>query len=607
MADFMIRFLICNLFISGIIGILLIIKLLFKNNLTSRMQYNLWFILLGLLAVPFMPLRPIRFSQIFSWLNILKTSFTSSTENMIGTVNVIPTGVSNRINDFTVSVSRGTPAIIGLVLCCIWLIGILAMVILIMQSKHRLNILRKSALPLQNKEVRILYGKCLNELGIVKDIPIYSTAFLKSPVIVGLFKPCIYLPIHLISDYCATDMRYILLHELQHYKHKDAYGNYLMNLAGVLYWFNPIVWFALKEMRNDREVACDTSVLRLLNEADYKDYGNTLINFAKKVSHTPFPFAAGISGTMKQMQRRIVNIASYKKPSKWENAKSLTSWVIIAMTLLSSAPILSTYAADKDLYEWDTSAENIFTVDLSEYFNGYEGSFVLYDLNNDTWIIHNMEHASLRTSPNSTYKIYDALLGLEAGIITPENSAMAWNEVDYPFESWNADQNLDSAMAFSVNWYFQSIDRQLGASAVKDYIQKIGYGNRNTDADLSFYWLESALKISPIEQVQLLTKLYADSFDFKPENVDAVKKSILLTSSANGNFYGKTGTGRVNENDINGWFIGYIETDDSTYFFATNIQSTEKATGSKASEISLSILSDLGIWRQQKQDSAIIF
>lgn len=607
MADFMIRFLICNLFISGIIGILLIIKLLFKNNLTSRMQYNLWFILLGLLAVPFMPLRPIRFSQIFSWLNILKTSFTSSTENMIGTVNVIPTGVSNRINDFTVSVSRGTPAIIGLVLCCIWLIGILAMVILIMQSKHRLNILRKSALPLQNKEVRILYGKCLNELGIVKDIPIYSTAFLKSPVIVGLFKPCIYLPIHLISDYCATDMRYILLHELQHYKHKDAYGNYLMNLAGVLYWFNPIVWFALKEMRNDREVACDTSVLRLLNEADYKDYGNTLINFAKKVSHTPFPFAAGISGTMKQMQRRIVNIASYKKPSKWENAKSLTSWVIIAMTLLSSAPILSTYAADKDLYEWDTSAENIFTVDLSEYFNGYEGSFVLYDLNNDTWIIHNMEHASLRTSPNSTYKIYDALLGLEAGIITPEKSAMAWNEVDYPFESWNADQNLDSAMAFSVNWYFQSIDRQLGASAVKDYIQKIGYGNRNTDADLSFYWLESALKISPIEQVQLLTKLYADSFDFKPENVDAVKKSILLTSSANGNFYGKTGTGRVNENDINGWFIGYIETDDSTYFFATNIQSTEKATGSKASEISLSILSDLGIWRQQKQDSAIIF
>ena len=49
---------------------------------------------------------------------------------------------------------------------------------------------------------------------------------------------------------------------------------------------------------------------------------------------------------------------------------------------------------------------------------------------------------------------------------------------------------------------------------------------------------------------------------------------------------------------INGWFIGYIETADSTYFFATNIQSAENATGSKASEISLSILSDMGIWKQ---------
>ena len=101
-------------------------------------------------------------------------------------------------------------------------------------------------------------------MGIHRDIPVYSTAFLKSPIIVGLLKPCIYLPIHLISDYNESDMRYMLLHELQHYKHHDAIGSFLMNLAGVVYWFNPLVWYALKEMRNDREVACDTSVLKCL-------------------------------------------------------------------------------------------------------------------------------------------------------------------------------------------------------------------------------------------------------------------------------------------------------------------------------------------------------
>ena len=68
-------------------------------------------------------------------------------------------------------------------------------------------------------------------------------------------------------------------------------------------------------MRNDREIACDTSVLKMLEEDDYEDYGNTLINFIEKVSFSPFPFAANLSGNMKQMKRRIINIASYEKPT----------------------------------------------------------------------------------------------------------------------------------------------------------------------------------------------------------------------------------------------------------------------------------------------------
>lgn len=115
-------------------------------------------------------------------------------------------------------------------------------------------------------------------MGIRSDIPVYSTAFLKSPVIAGFLKPCIYLPIHLISDYNESVMRYILLHELQHYRHHDAIASYMMNLAGVVYWFNPLVWHALREMRNDRDVACDTSVLKMLEDNAYEDYGNTIVS-----------------------------------------------------------------------------------------------------------------------------------------------------------------------------------------------------------------------------------------------------------------------------------------------------------------------------------------
>ena len=259
MADFMIRFLICNILLCGIIEIFLLMKHILKNNLSSRMQYNLWFLLLAL-----------------------------------------------------------------------WISCIIAMLILVIRSALRLHILRKSALPLQSQKIQRLYERCLCDTGIKKRIPIYSTAYLKSPVIVGFWKPCIYLPIHLISDDNETDIRYMLLHELQHYKHRDGIANYLMNLAETIYWFNPLVWYALKEMRSDREIACDTSVLKLLESEDNVAYGNTLINFAEKISLTPFPFASGISGNMKQMKRRILNIASYERPDLQKKLKSITAFLLIS-------------------------------------------------------------------------------------------------------------------------------------------------------------------------------------------------------------------------------------------------------------------------------------
>ncbi len=598
MADFMILFLICNIFINGIIGIFLIAKRMFKNNLSSRMQYNLWFLLLGLLTVPFMPVRLIGFPQIFSWLGSLRGSAASGIGTTIGeNPGITPTQNADWMNDFTLSVNFKPPSIAGYILLGIWIAGILAMIILVIKSSFRLRSLKKSALPLQNKEVRRLYHHCLEEMGICRDIPVYSTAFLRSPIIVGLFKPCIYLPIHLISDYNESDLRYMLLHELQHYKHHDAIASYLMNLTGVVYWFNPLVWYALREMRNDREVACDISVLKMLEEDAYADYGNTLINFAEKISLTPFPFSAGLGGNMKQMKRRILNIASYEKPTLMKKIKGITAFVLTAVLLLGLAPFISTYAADGSHYTWNSSSANISYVDLSSYFGEFEGSFVLYDLRNDAWSIHDIDHATLRVAPNSTYKIYTALFGLEDGVITPENTFIAWDGKNYPFDTWNTDQTLPSAMRNSVNWYFQSLNENLGSPSVNEYIQQLKYGNENMSGDFSSYWMESSLKISPIEQVELLTKLQNNSFGFAPENINAVKDALCLSSSDAGTFYGKTGTGRVDGQDVNGWFIGYIETADNTYFFAANIGADSDATGGNAEEIAMSILSDMNIWR----------
>lgn len=618
MADFMIRFLICNLFICALVGILLAARHLLRNILSGRMQYHLWFLLLGLLTVPFLPFRLTGFPMLLARLLAFCNPALPDTGNIVNQGDVTtPAGDSGWLNDFTLSISNQTPSIAGTILLGIWLAGILVMVVLTARSSLRLQNIRQSALPLQNPAIRRLYRHCLKELHIRKEIPIYSTAFLQSPVIIGFLRPHIYLPIHIISDYSKIDtdkfcqascgsspsgmnglhqIRYMLLHELQHYRHKDALAGYLMTLTGILYWFNPMVWIALKEMRNDREIACDTSVLNMLEPDSYEDYGMTLIHFAEKLSRPAFPFAAGLSGNMSQMKRRILNIAAYETPTAQKRLTGMTAFLMVTVLLTSLAPLLSANAAKDDYYGWDTSHKNINVIDLSSCFQGYEGSFVLYNMAQDTWNIYDMDRAALRVSPDSTYKIYDALIGLEAGVITPEASTMEWNRELYPFQEWNTDQTLQSAMSASVNWYFQEIDKQLGTSAIDRYIREIRYGNENTKGGLSSYWMESSLKISPIEQVELLRKLYENNLGFGIQNVNAVKDSILLSSSEAGNLYGKTGTGCIDGKDVNGWFVGYVEAPDNTWFFAANIAANDDASGNSAAEITQHILSKINIW-----------
>ncbi len=597
MAEFMIQFFICNIFISIIIGILLLAKRLLKNSLTSRMQYNLWYLLLSLLAVPFIPVQPIRFLQIFAWFGNFKNASSSPIGDMINAT--APTNQSvtaNWMNDFSISVSRRTPSTIGLILFILWCIGTFIMILLITKSMLRFHNMKNSALPLQNPAVRTLYYECLDEMHIKKPIPIYSTAFLKSPIIAGLLKPCIYMPIHLISDYNANDIKYMLMHELGHYKHKDALANYFMNIIGVLYWFHPLVWYSLKEMKNDREVACDTSVLKLLDEGDYEDYGNTLINFAEKVSLTPFPFSTGISGNMKQMQKRILNIANYHPASFRKTLHSAALYIIIAFLLLGTAPFLSTQASENNRYYFNEANHTVTYIDLNDVFEGYNGSFVLYDAAEDSWQIYNKEYATARISPASTFKIYSALFSLESGIISPEQSLIPWNGQNYMYDLWNADQTLESAMQNSVTWYFQALDQQSSLPSIKEYVKEIGYGNQLVEGDISSYWINSALKISPVEQVEMLTKLYYNQFGFTPENIKAVKDSIRLYSMDEGILSGKTGTEEIDGLNTSGWFIGYVERDNHTYFFATNIQSDKLASGPLATELTFSILSDLNLW-----------
>ncbi|MEY8353211.1 BlaR1 family beta-lactam sensor/signal transducer [Lachnospiraceae bacterium 54-53] len=582
-----------SIVISLLLAFILLVRKLFQRRLTARVRYQIWFLFLFVLAVPFLPCPALCFGHVSGLFGRIGGIFMPGNGESMEAASRTAAATDGLIRDFSVSVSRFAPPALPAALTGIWITGMAVMTGITLSSNRKVKQLQASALPLQNKRVREIFTACRKEAGIKKDIPVYSSAYLKSPIAAGFKNPCIIVPIHMLSGLPEKDIRFILLHELQHYRHKDLLVNRGMAIAQILYWFHPLVWFALNEMRCDREIACDSSVLSMLDKSSYLDYGNTLINFAEKISRFSYS-AAGIGGSKAEIRKRILNIAGYRRESGWCRAGSRIIFCLLSALVLAFTPALSAGAYTGP--EYDFSRKSVTVLDLESYFCGYEGSFVLYGLNSDRYCIYNQEGAAARVSPDSTYKIYSALAALENGVITPDSNSLPWDGTRNPFKAWNRDQTLKSAMEYSVNWYFTSLDKKTGLSSLKRHLDGIGYGNMDLSGGIGRYWLESSLKISPAEQADLLARFCRGSLPFRPENTKAVKDSLFLSSSGGNALYGKTGTGNVEGKNVNGWFIGFVETGEDTYVFAANIQGVDGANGSTAGKITMDILKDRNIY-----------
>lgn len=576
---FGIQFLICNVFIVFFILFMICIKKLLRKYLSQRFQYVLWFVLLFLLIIPFIQLP---MNQYFVFSSVSNHTVNDFSHALINNEMII-----NQMSDYAVSIDYHFFESVNIIFICIWVFGMVVISIFFLKFYIHLYHIQKSALPLENERIKHIYEKCLEEMNIQKKIPVYTTIFFKTPILIGMIKPRIYLPMYLINDFDETQIRYIFLHELNHYLYKDCFINVLMNITRIIYWFNYFVFFALKEMSVEREIACDEATLNMLNEQEYKDYGQTLFDLQTKIMTLSFPFINSLFKNKKEITRRMIYIMEHQKQTLKNQIIGIGVCCIVISISFQLIPVLA--ISENNNYQFNDYA-NIINVDYSHQFRGYDGSFVLYDSDNEDWYIYNQKSAKKRFSPNSTFKIYSALMGLEKGIISKECSSMKWHHEKYLFQQWQKDHDLYSAMAYSVNWYFQNIDQSVGIRYIHSFLDKINYGNQRMSHDIKMYWNDSSLKISAIEQVELLEKLNTYHFQISKEHVQTVKKSILLYSNNGVSLYGKTGTGRVNNQDINGWFIGFIEVNDHTFYFATHIQGQSHADGSTAKEMTLSLL-----------------
>ncbi|MBT2600403.1 MULTISPECIES: BlaR1 family beta-lactam sensor/signal transducer [Oceanobacillus] len=591
-----IDFLVIGFIISTVtITIILFTRKLFYRQMSSMWRYNIWFLLLVALAIPFLPSQLLHAIQLsIPFENNLPSSWSRANLDHNETTSAMN---SNWMQDFSVSVNQSSPDFLNISLMLIWICGTFIFTIFAIQALLKLRKIKISIDKIKNKDVTAIFESCKKQLHISKDITLGTSSSVQSPVTFGFTHTYVVLPSHIDNQMSKEDLQHIFLHELHHVKYKDIHTNYLMMFYQIIYWFNPLVWIALKKMRLDREIACDTSVLNMLDDYEQNiKYGRAMINFIdftakKRYNHLTNEF----NGSKKQVKQRLEEIMAFQKESKLLKLKSMIIFIVVGLLITSLIPFVSVLAHDSNQYE-NFTAKKVMYEDLSSYFNESDGSFVLYDLREDEFLIYNKEKSTMRVSPASTYKIYSALIALEEGIITSEDNTIEWNGVEQNYEQWNQDQTLTSALTYSVNWYFQTLDKASGLNTIKDYLTYMNYGNEDISGGIDDHWLVSSLKISPVEQVELLQSFYNNAFDFQEEHIQSVKDALKVEETEAVTLYGKTGTGNINGKDINGWFIGFVETHNKTYFFATNVQDIANATGSRATEITLSILRDKQIY-----------
>ncbi len=224
------------------------------------------------------------------------------------------------------------------------------------------------------------------------------------------------------------------------------------------------------------------------------------------------------------------------------------------------------------------------------------GTFVLYNLTEDSLFIYNPARSEKRFLPASTFKILNSLISLETKVINDENEIIKWDGKKRFYEMWNKDQNMRSALKYSCVWFYQELARRVGFANYHKYLDSVNYGNKKLGDKVDTFWLEGDLEISPIEQIIFLKKLINENLPFEKRNMEIVKNILMVDSTANYKMYAKTGwTARINEPDQIGWYVGFVEKENETWIFALNIGFTKDKDATKRIEITKKILNEKGI------------
>ncbi|WP_257668948.1 class D beta-lactamase [Parapedobacter tibetensis] len=210
-----------------------------------------------------------------------------------------------------------------------------------------------------------------------------------------------------------------------------------------------------------------------------------------------------------------------------------------------------------------------------------DGTIVIYDAQNKQYYSNDFEWATNKFLPASTFKIPNTLIALETNVVDPDSTVFFWDGQPRAFSSWEKDFTLKEAFQASCVDCYREVARNVGLATMLHYLDTLNYPGMLVDsATLDNFWLTGSSQLSPMEEIDFLERFYTKQLPISDSTYERMLDIFKIVETDSYRLSGKTGWS-IDNNENNGWFVGYLETGGEVYYFATNAEPVNQEDLSK--------------------------
>jgi beta-lactamase regulating signal transducer with metallopeptidase domain len=352
---------------SALAMVVLAITAIGRGRVPPRWRFALWLLVLVRFATPATPAAPWSLFGLLSGGGAAVVEEVAATETPLivelpadGSSVASPEFVANPVNAAaprSVTATAETTPLRGkarttdwmVVAAFLWLAGVVGLVLRHGLLTMRLRRRRRQWRVIRDPRVTALYEQCCAEAGVRGAIPLFLSADDAGPATIGMLRPSVVVPKSMVAAMPPDELRLVLLHELAHCRRRDVLIDRVASLVAAMHWFNPVVWYSLRWLRVEREMACDAAVLDAVGGERRRDYGRVVLNVMERfASPAPCPGLVGF-GQSASMARRIVGIVQYHRASRASTAVAaamIVGLVLGGFTTTAQAPAVEREAAE---------------------------------------------------------------------------------------------------------------------------------------------------------------------------------------------------------------------------------------------------------------------